>query len=172
MAKVVVVEDDALLAKMYVKLLDFEHHQVVIASNGETALDMIKTEQPDLVLMDVMMPKMNGLQALEQLKRMPETKNIPVVVMSNLVNVNSAEEVLARGAVRYVDKSQYDPRQVAALVSEVVNSQPASANPTPAPQPVQSAPVASNTPQANPNPTQAAPSATSPTTNQEPQNQA
>lgn len=123
MAKVVVVEDDVLLAKMYVKLLNFEQHEVVVANDGETALDTIKQEKPDIVLMDVMMPKMNGLQALDALKQDPVTANVPVVVMSNLVNVNDPNEVLARGAVKYVDKSMYDPKKISQLVTEVLSGQ-------------------------------------------------
>lgn len=122
MAKVVVVEDDGLLAKMYVKLLTFEQHDVVVASDGEQAIPTIKKEKPDIVLMDVMMPKMNGLQSLEQLKKDPETAGIPVVVMSNLVNVNDPNEVLARGAVKYVDKSMYDPKKISQLVAEVIGA--------------------------------------------------
>lgn len=120
MAKVVVVEDDVLLAKMYVKLLTFEKHEVVVASDGETALDTIRQEKPEIILMDVMMPKMNGLQALEQLKKDPETASIPVVVMSNLVNVNDTNEVLARGAIQYLDKGMYDPKKIAELVTQIL----------------------------------------------------
>lgn len=120
MAKVIVVEDDGLLAKMYIKLLSFENHEVVVVDNGETAIETIKEQLPDIVLMDVMMPKMNGLQALEQLKKDPKTAHIPVVVMSNLVNVNDSNEVLARGAVAYIDKSQYDPKSISQMVNQIL----------------------------------------------------
>jgi len=131
MAKIVVVEDDVLLAKMYAKLLSFENHEVVIATDGEEALPTIKKIVPDLILMDIMMPKMNGLQALDQIKADPATAKTPVVVMSNLVSVNSSEDVLAKGAARYVDKSQYDPKKIAELVNEVL-ANPAGQSPGPA----------------------------------------
>ena len=77
--------------------------------------------------MDIMMPKINGLQALDQLKKDPETKAIPVIVFTNLANVNDEHDVLARGALKYVDKSQYDPRKVVELIKEVLATLPVAA---------------------------------------------
>lgn len=134
MAKVVLVEDDVLLAKMYQRLLNFSGHDVVLATDGEKAVDMVVQEKPDIVLMDIMMPRMNGLQALEQIRTNEQFKQTPIIVMSGLANVNSEEEVLAKGATKYIDKGQYDPKALADLVNQVLG---VSANQPEAPTPTQ-----------------------------------
>jgi CheY-like chemotaxis protein len=67
-----------------------------------------------------MMPKMNGLQALEKLKADVETKSIPVVMLTNLAGQQDAEAALAKGAVKYIIKSEYEPKQVANMVKEIL----------------------------------------------------
>jgi CheY-like chemotaxis protein len=80
-----------------------------------------------------MMPKMNGLQVLELLKAQDSTKNIPIVMLTNLAGQQDAETALAKGAVKYIIKSEYEPKQVVEMVKEVLAGYTNSA-PAPSPQ--------------------------------------
>jgi CheY-like chemotaxis protein len=120
MAKVLIVEDDPLISRMYQKIFTFEKFEVDVAANGEEALSKVTDFNPTLILLDVMMPKMNGLQVLEQLKTMEQTKNIPVVMLTNLSGQQDAETAIAKGAVKYIIKSEYEPKEVVEMVKEVL----------------------------------------------------
>lgn len=120
--KVLLIEDDQLIQRMYQKIFTFEKFDVEIAGDGEEGLEKIRSmnPKPTIVLLDVMMPKMNGMQVLEKLKADPELKGIPVVMLSNLAGENDVETALSKGAVKYIIKSEYDPKQVSEMVKEVV----------------------------------------------------
>lgn len=120
MAKLLIVEDDPLISRLYEKIFTFDKHKVVLAHNGEDGLVKVKEEKPNLILLDVMMPKMNGLQMLERLKADPETKPIPVVMLTNLAGEKDAETALSKGAVKYIVKSDYDPKQISDMVKEIL----------------------------------------------------
>lgn len=123
MAKILVVEDDPLLTKMFQTLIEGQGHQVILADNGEDGMKVARKEQPVMIFMDIMLPKFNGLQSLDVLKADPKTKQIPIVVMTNLAEVNDPNSVIARGAYKYIDKSQYDPKQMVAVMNEVLGTQ-------------------------------------------------
>src|SRR5476651_1169797 len=84
MPKILIVEDDPLMSRMYQKIFTFEGYDVEMAGDGQEGLDKAREVKPTLMLLDVMMPKMNGLQVLEKLKADPETKGIPVIMLTNL----------------------------------------------------------------------------------------
>lgn len=120
MIKILITEDDPLMSRMYQKIFTFEGFEVVMAIDGQDGLDKIRAEMPTLVLLDVMMPKLNGLQVLEKLKADPATKSIPVIMLTNLSSQQDAENALLKGAVKYIVKSEHDPKQVADMVKEVL----------------------------------------------------
>lgn len=120
MARVLIVEDDPLMRRMYQKIFGFEKYEVEMAADGEEGLAKAASANPTVILLDVMMPKMNGLQVLEKLKADPATKNIPVIMLTNLAGQQDAESALAKGAVKYIIKSEHEPKEVADLVKEVV----------------------------------------------------
>ncbi len=120
MTKVLVVEDDALMSRMYQKIFSFEGYEVEMAGDGEEGLEKAKTVKPTIVLLDVMMPKLNGLQVLEKLKMDPDTKSIPVVMLTNLAGQQDAETALTKGAVKYIVKSEHEPKEVADMVKEIL----------------------------------------------------
>jgi CheY-like chemotaxis protein len=122
MAKVLVVEDDTLLLHMFEKMIVLHGHEVVLANDGQEGVEKAHKEKPSMIFLDIMMPKMNGIQVLKALKSDPETKDIPVVVLTNLTKVNDAAEVIARGALKYIDKSQFDMRQVGLLIQQVMGA--------------------------------------------------
>jgi CheY-like chemotaxis protein len=120
MAKVFIVEDDPLMSRMYQKIFTFEKYEVETAGDGEEALAKVRAANPTIILLDVMMPKMNGLQVLERLKADPATKSIPVVMLTNLAGQQDAETALAKGAVKYIIKSEHEPKEVADMVAEII----------------------------------------------------
>ena len=120
MAKILIVEDDPLMIRMYQKIFIFEGFEVDMAADGEAGLEKARVGKPTLILLDIMMPKMNGLEVLGKLKADPETKSIPVVMLTNLAGEQDAETALAKGAVKYIIKSEYEPKQVTNMVKEIL----------------------------------------------------
>src|SRR3990167_6910126 len=86
MPKILIVEDDPLMLRMYQKIFIFEKFDVEVATNGEEALEKIRSSRPTLILLDIMIPKLNGIQVLDKLKSDPDTKSIPVVILTNLAS--------------------------------------------------------------------------------------
>ncbi|HSX00699.1 MAG TPA: response regulator [Candidatus Saccharimonas sp.] len=117
---ILIAEDDALMSRLYQKIFTFEGYTVEMAHDGQEGLDKARSIKPTLVLLDVMMPKMNGLEVLDKLKADPETKQIPVVMLTNLAGQQDAETALAKGAVKYIIKSEHEPKQVADMVKEIL----------------------------------------------------
>lgn len=115
-----IVEDDPLMSRMYQKIFSFEKYDVATASNGEEGLEKVRELKPTVILLDVMMPKMNGLQVLEKIKTDPEIKHIPVIMLTNLAGEKDAETALMKGAVKYIVKSEHDPKQIVAMVKEII----------------------------------------------------
>lgn len=120
MAKILIVEDDSLMLRLYQKAFGFENYEVEVASDGLEGMEKARLTKPTLMLLDVMMPKMNGLEVLDKLKADPDTKMIPVVMLTNLAGTQDAETALAKGAVKYIVKSEHDPKEVVSIVKEVL----------------------------------------------------
>jgi len=122
MTKLLIVEDDMLLSKMYQKIFESEGYEVVMVANGEEGLVKINEFKPTFIILDIMIPKLNGLQVLEKLKSNSETKNIPVLVLTNLSGEQEAQKALALGAIKYVIKSDHKPKEVEAIVRDIIIS--------------------------------------------------
>lgn len=120
MAKILIIEDDPLMARLYEKVFKFEGHEVDVALDGRTGLEKVMSGKPTLIVLDIMMPEMNGLEVLDKLKLDPEAKKIPVVVLTNLAGGQDAEIALSKGAVKYIVKSEYEPKQIANMIKEVL----------------------------------------------------
>ena len=119
--KILIVEDDSFLLKMYSKKFELEGFEVQTAADGSEGLEKMKSFQPDLVLMDIMMPKMSGLEAMDKAKADPTTKNIPVLVLTNLSTTDDAEAAVKKGAVGFLVKSDVTPSQVLAKAKEILS---------------------------------------------------
>ncbi len=120
MAKILIAEDEPLISRMYQQALAFEGYEVEIAPNGKEAWEKLKKNGYTLVLLDIMMPEVNGLEVLDYLKSDPKHKNTPVVMLTNLSGTQEAQKALELGAVKYIIKSQYKPKQVVDMVKEIV----------------------------------------------------
>ena len=120
MAKILIIEDDPLMTRLYQKVFKFEGYDVEVASNGKRGLEKVESFKPSLILLDIMMPEMNGLEVLAKLKASDETKKIPVVVLTNLAGTQDAETALAKGAVKYIIKSEHEPKEVIKMIKGIL----------------------------------------------------
>lgn len=120
MAKILIVEDDPLMQRMYQKAFSFDGYEVVVAGDGVEGIDKARSEKPTAVLLDVMMPKMNGLDALAKIKSDPDLKKLPIIMLTNLAGSADAEKALELGAVKYIVKSEQEPKEVVKMVKEIV----------------------------------------------------
>ena len=90
--------------------------------DGENGLAKLKKEKPTLVLLDIMMPKMNGFEVLKKIKADSSSKNIPVILLTNLGGEDDAKKGLEMGAVAYLIKSDYTPDEVIAKIKEILSA--------------------------------------------------
>lgn len=126
MSKVMIVEDDDSLREIYAIRLTAEGYAVVSARDGEEALAVAVRERPDLIVSDVMMPKISGFDMLDILRSTPETKNIKVIMMTALSSEDQRERGENLGADRYIVKSQVGIEDVVNVVHEVLGDRDAS----------------------------------------------
>jgi len=119
--KIMVVEDDAALREIYSIRIAAEGYDVVSAGDGEDALAVAVREKPDLVLSDVMMPKISGFDMLDILRNTPETKNIRVIMMTALSSEDQRERGESLGCDRYLVKSQIGIEDMVNTIHEVLN---------------------------------------------------
>ena len=132
MSKIMVVEDDASLREIYGIRITAEGYDVVSAGDGEEALAMAVREKPDLILSDVMMPKISGFDMLDILRTTPETANIKVIMMTALSAEDQRQRGERLGADRYLVKSQVGIEDVINTIHEVLGDRATPATPEPA----------------------------------------
>lgn len=120
MTKILLVEDDPIIYRMYQKAFKLEGFTTELAKNGLEGLDKLKTFKPDIILLDIMMPKMNGVEMLTKLKAEVKTKNIPVVVLTNVSDPGVTHEVFSKGASMIIVKSETEPDQVIGWINSVL----------------------------------------------------
>ena len=129
----VLIVDDESTVRESLRLLLGRSYEVDAAESGENALEHLEASTsngsssseaafPDLVLLDVMMPKMNGLEVLEKIKKDPDLKRIPVIMLTNLAGQQDIDRALELGAVKYIVKSEYDPKQISDMVKEIISA--------------------------------------------------
>ena len=121
MAKILLVDDDRLMVKMYQGKFEDDGYEVAVATNGELGIDKALEFKPDLILLDIMMPKVNGLEMLKRLKEKETTKKIPVILLTNVGSEEDAKHGLSLGAVAYLVKAHYDVKDIVKKVKEVLH---------------------------------------------------
>lgn len=117
MSKIMVVEDDPTTVKLLKFMLERKKYKVVSCSNGRQAVESVEKESPDLILMDVMMPEMDGIQATGKIKKNPVTSSIPVIILSALGQEMEVMKGLQCGADGYVVKP-FDSQALLRLIEE------------------------------------------------------
>ena len=123
---VLLVDDDLTLREMYESRLKAEGFVVNTARDGEEALDQATKNKPNVILLDIMMPKINGLDVLKKLKSQTETKDIPVIVLTALIQDRERMESVTRGADDYIVKSETMPGEVIDKIHHLLEKPPPS----------------------------------------------
>lgn len=141
MAKILLVEDDSNLREIYGARLEAEGYEILTANDGEEALAIAVKEKPDLIITDIMMPKISGFDMLDILRTTPETKDVKVIVMTALSQDDDRKRGTDLGADQYIVKSQVTLDDVVTIVKEALGDAP-QATPAPATQASDDAPAA------------------------------
>jgi len=110
--KILIIEDDFFIRELYQRQLQKENYEVAVATDGAEGLVQVASQKPDLILLDIMLPRLNGLDLLRTLKSKPETANIPVILLTNLGQESVIKEGFTLGADGYLIKSAYTPSQI------------------------------------------------------------
>ena len=110
--RLLLIEDDSLIVKIYTTRLKADGYTVVSAENGEAGLAMAQQEKPDLILLDVMMPILDGYSVLERLRTLPDFKTIPILVYSNLAQDGEIEKGKQLGATEFIVKANISPTEL------------------------------------------------------------
>jgi DNA-binding response OmpR family regulator len=110
--KILIIEDELALQKTFSDILEKEGYQVISALNGESGLILAKRENPDLILLDLILPQKDGFEVLKELKKDETTKEIPVIVLTNLEDIQSVERTVELGATTYLVKAQYTLKEL------------------------------------------------------------
>lgn len=125
MAKIMLVEDDAILVEMYQAKFELEGHDIVVATNGQECLDLLEDYIPDIILLDILMPKLNGFHVLKEIKKKPKLRSLPVILLTNLgeqeVDMNQ-ELARALGVNDYLIKSHHTPDEVVEKVMKALTA--------------------------------------------------
>ncbi len=117
-AKIAIIEDDQAISQMYRFKFESEDYTVETAENGKLGLELAQTMKPDIILLDLMMPEMNGDEMLKKLRATSWGKNIKVVILTNMGEQEIPDEVKKLGVSAVILKADMTPRQVAELVKE------------------------------------------------------
>lgn len=122
MAKILIIEDDTRLEQTYDFLFTQQGHTVLRAQDGEKGLELAYLEKPDLILLDMMMPLMSGLEFLQKYDIKNKHPNTKVIVFSNMQDENAMHEAIALGARKYEIKATFSPKELAALVEDTLKA--------------------------------------------------
>jgi DNA-binding response OmpR family regulator len=120
MKKILFIEDESALHKAVGEILSQEGYEMISALDGEAGLKLAKTKNPDLILLDLILPKIHGFEVLKILKEDKKTKNIPVIVLTNLEGIQDVEKAIKMGATTYLVKSNYSLEEVAEKVKSAL----------------------------------------------------
>ena len=120
MYRILFVEDESALQKTFSDLLTGEGYEVICALNGEEGLKMAKEEKPDLILLDLILPKMHGFEVLKRIKMDDAIKEIPVIILTNLESMKDVDRAIELGARTYLVKTQYSLDEVLEKIKRVL----------------------------------------------------
>lgn len=118
--KILIVEDDRFLSEMYATKLTASGFEVETAEDGQEALAKVKEQKPDLILLDIVLPKMDGFEFLRSFKKDPASEKILVVILTNLGQKEEVDKGLKLGANDYIIKAHFTPTEVVAKVKKLL----------------------------------------------------
>ena len=119
---ILIVEDDPVLLKMYTEKFTFEGFSVLNAKDGEEALNIATKDKVDIVLLDIMLPRMSGTDFLDKLRQDPKGKSLPVVALTNLAEEGEKQKALKLGVKEYIVKAMQTPEQVVEKIKKYLVS--------------------------------------------------
>lgn len=122
MSTVLIVEDTELLRRMYADSLMKDGYDVITATDGLDAMEALRTERPDLILLDLIMPNMGGLEALARVKADPNLRHIPVLILSNLGQDEDIQKALEIGAADYMIKNDVRPADISLRINTLLRA--------------------------------------------------
>ena len=114
--KVLIIEDEKEVSELYKLKLTIDDYDVITATSGQEGLKKAFKDSPDLIFLDIKMPKMDGFEVLKRLRENPKTKKTPVVILSNFDEEDMVEKGLMLGADEYLIKSQFTPEEISSKV--------------------------------------------------------
>ena len=120
--RILIVEDDNFVAEVYFAKLTEMGYEAILAQNGEEGLAALKNNKADLILLDILMPVMNGVEMLEEIKKNEEWQNIPVILLTNVGEKESIQKVRNMGVKNYLIKSHFTPAEVIEKIETVFKS--------------------------------------------------
>jgi len=120
MPKILIVEDDPFLSEMYSTKLVQEKFDVDFAVDGKEAVKKARETKPDLILLDIVLPKMDGFEVLQEIKKDPELRNIQIIALTNLGQKEEVEKGLKLGADDYIVKAHFTPTEVINKIKQVI----------------------------------------------------
>lgn len=112
MTKIAIIEDDSVIAQMYRMKFEADGFEVQVADNGRDGVTLVEQFSPDIVLLDMQMPIMNGDEALKQIRKKDWGKTVPVMVLTNLGEEEAPKDIRSLGIESYIVKADLTPRQV------------------------------------------------------------
>jgi len=120
MPKILIVEDDPFLSEMYTTKLVQENFEVDLAVDGKEAIKKAREMKPDLILLDIVLPKMEGFEVLAEIKKDIELRNIQIIALTNLGQKEEVEKGLKLGADDYIVKAHFTPTEVINKIKQVI----------------------------------------------------
>ena len=120
MKKILFIEDEPTLQKTFGEILKPEGYEVISALDGEIGLRLAKNKKPDLILLDLILPKVHGFEVLKKLKAEVETKDIPVIVLTNLEGIGDIDKAIELGATTYLVKADYSLEEVVEKIKKAL----------------------------------------------------
>lgn len=121
MTKIAIIEDDPVISQMYRMKFEADGFDVQLANNGKRGVELAETFRPDMILLDIQMPEMNGVEALTIIRKNDWGKDIPTIVLTNLGEEESPKELKELNVLSYIVKANLTPRQVVDRVKEALH---------------------------------------------------
>lgn len=122
--KVVIIDDDTAIAQMYLDKFRHDGFDAFVASDGQTGIALALRERPAVILLDIMMPNMNGIELLTRLHNYPEIKDSKIIIITNVDRADTMQEVLSLGAIDWVVKSNTTPEGLSDRVQKLLDMLP------------------------------------------------
>lgn len=119
--KILIIEDESSLQASLKEFLSLENFETASAFNGEEGVELAIKECPDLILLDIILPKKNGFEVLEEIKKNEKTKKIPVILLTNLESPDDVTKAFEMGVTTYLVKSSYSLEDIVKKIKETIN---------------------------------------------------